>query len=178
MGKAFRIILLATAALLSFESFCLSAQVETGPPPASSANEPLPTLLASTPINEAAFFLPQMFAGLKPFDASGFTTPFRVKENLGDWEIEQVRRSSPKNDTQENNPIYSERDYLRKNISGYRFHQIPFSETFLDSFSKIISGLAVGQYKEPDALFRGLEASKEIDIVKSLSILLQLELHF
>jgi len=177
MGNILGINLILLTILLSPDSLSWGKQVENEGIRTRFSNEAIYSLWISTRKNESSFSLLETSDRGKKFYDAMLINPFRLKEIPADLEIDNTRKSSRQNDNQQNNFTFEE-NQLRKNISGYRFHQIPFAEKFFDSSLKIISGLLVGQYKEDDPLIKGLETSKEMDIIKSLSVLLQVQFQF
>jgi hypothetical protein len=175
MGKGLRINLIGVAILLALESLSLGASLEDGDLPAKSPTEPVYSLWISTE-KKSAFPLLDAGEGQKNFSDARRINLSAVNEIPMDVETDPGRKSPFPNGIPENNPMQIERDLLRKNNSGYRFHQIPFAETDLDPSLKIVSGLLVGQYEDP--LSRGAETFKETDIIKSLTFLLQVNLQF
>lgn len=71
-----------------------------------------------------------------------------------------------------------ENDSQAKARFGYQSGKIPLTGNSFDPPAKFVSTLAVGRYKEENALSLTLDKFKEDDILRSLAIFLELKLNF
>jgi hypothetical protein len=177
MGNVFTLNLILLTILLSPDNLSWGKQLEKESISARHPNEPIYSLWISNQNNELPFSLLEAPETQKNFNDAELINSFRIKEIPAGLEIDNDKKSSSPNDVRENNLTF-EKDQLRKSNSGYRFHQIPFAEKIFDPSLKIISGLLVGQYKEDDPFIKGLESYKEMDIIKSFSVFLQVQFQF
>lgn len=176
MGNTFAINLILLTILLPFGNPVWGKPLEDERLFARHPNGPVYGLWISNQNNGPPPSLLDASCIWKNFKQAGSVTPFQLKEIATNLEIDNDTKSSARNEGKAHNLTF-EREQMRPTNSAYRFHQIPFPETNLDPFLKIIPGLLLGQYQD-DSLFKGAETPKEREIVKSFSVLLQLQFQF
>jgi len=178
MDKIFRISFILVTIVLSFYSLSFADPSARGISPTSSPNEPIYGQWILHPKKEAPFSSPEK---------EGFgNTLHGVKSNKALWnrefsmnrDITNAMQSPATTEIQKKDLSQVENSRRSEGKSSYRFGKIDLIKNNLDPSLTFISSLSLAQHEKENPLSWTLEKFGEIDIFKSLAILLELKLNF
>jgi hypothetical protein len=178
MGKVLKISLILVTIVLSFYSLSFGGQLEKGILPTNFSHELIYGQWILNQKGDLPFSLFEKAGSINTLYGDMPIETIRNREFSLKPEVTNSSQSPATTDIQKMELSHFKNGQLLKEKSSYHFGKTHLPGDNLDYSSNFNFSLSLAKYKEENTLSWTLERFKENDIIKSLAILLELNLNF